>query len=206
MMIEYFTVSISSLEWKSAAAVASSYFGFFHQQACEANFGSGSPHLRLQHKEEFVHEFLIPQAAACLVEHGGLALFMFEGGLVGAFSAEGIVDVAHLQRPRQQRDFFTAQSIWVSAAVPMLMVVTDDGQHVAQTAQRAADVLTGDRMLLHDHPLFGSQIVMFFQDSVGDGDLPQIVQESPALECKHVFRTEAEVHPKVSGISRQSLA
>src|SRR6266404_8040125 len=99
-------------------------------------------------------QFLIPQAATGLVEHGGLALFVAERRLVRALGAERVVDVAHLQNSGKQRDLGAAQPVWISAAVPMLMMMTDDRQHVAQTTQWPADVLTGDGMLLHDLPLF----------------------------------------------------
>src|SRR3954470_15027421 len=185
MTIEYFTKSISSLEWKNCAAVASSHSGFFHQRDFGAN-GLGSPHLRLQHEEKFVHQLAVPKAAACLVEHGGLALHVAKGRLIRPFRSQRIVNVANLQSTREQRDALPAKPIGVAAAVPVLVVMADYGQHAAQAAQWPADVLTGDRMLLDDYPLFRRQIIVFLQDRVRDGDLPQVVQIAATLEREHI--------------------
>src|SRR4051812_11791718 len=170
MTIEYFTKSISSLEWEKYAAVASSHSGFFHQRDFGAN-GLGSPHLRLQHEEKFVHQLAVPQAAACLVEHGGLALHVAKGRLIRPLRSQRIVNVPNLQSSREQRDIFPAKPIGVAAAIPVLVMVADDGQHVAQAAQRTADVLASHWMLLHDHPFVGRQVDVFLQDRVRNSDL-----------------------------------
>src|SRR5438094_2412955 len=126
MTIEYFTRSISSLEWKKTAAVANSHSGFFHRQGIEANT-SGGAHLRLQHEEKFVDQFLVPKSSAGLIEHGGLALLVPQRGLVRPLRAQRIVDVTHLERACQYGDICPAQSVRISAAVPMLMMMADDG-------------------------------------------------------------------------------
>ena len=76
-----------------------------------------------------------------------------------------------------------SEAVRVAAAVPVLVVMADDRQHQLQRAQRLADGLAGQRMLLHHAPLFrGEGLPAFLQNLVGYADLAQIVQIAAALQ------------------------
>src|SRR3982751_5529808 len=101
---------------------------------------------------------------------------MRQGRLVGPCGAQRIVYVDDLQDARQQRNLIAPKSIRVSAAVGVFVVMPNDRQHQPQGLQWLADVLSRDRVTLHDLPFFGSQVAPLLQNLVGDSDFAEIVQ------------------------------
>ena len=76
-------------------------------------------------------------------------------------------------------------------------MMTDDGEHKAQRLQRLADIFSRHRMLLHDGPLFLSEVRTFFENLVGHGNLAEIVQVAAAAKGDERFVVEAEMFSKV---------
>ena len=60
---------------------------------------------QLEHGDEFVDQFGVPEAAEGLLAHGRGGLLMAEGGFVGASGDQGVVDIDDLQDTRKQRNF-----------------------------------------------------------------------------------------------------
>ena len=110
--------------------------------------------------------------------------------LVRTLGAQRVVHVHHLQNARQQGDIGAFERVRISRAIPVLVMVANDGQHVAKGAQRFHDVLADDGMLAHDLPLIGCKVRALAQDLVGHGNFADIVQIAAALQCHDVFMVE----------------
>src|SRR2546423_7902439 len=95
--------------------------------------------------------------------------------------------------------------IGITAAVPVLMMVPDDGQHVAKGLQRPADALSDGRMLFHDLPLLGRQTCALLEDIVGNGDLSEIMKVAAALQGNDAVTIQADVVPQVGSQMCQPL-
>jgi len=88
----------------------------------------------------------------------------------------------------------------------MFMMVANNGQNQAQRLQWLADILAGNRMLLHDFPFFRPQVAAFFQDLIGHGNLAEVVQESAASQGDSAVILKVEVSPHLGSIERQAFA
>ncbi len=92
--------------------------------------------------------------------------------------AERIIDIDDLQNSRKQRNLLAHQSVWISASVPVFMMMSNDRQHESQRTQRLTNGFTDSRMLLHDLPIIGRKVHTLFQDLIGNSDFSEVVKIS----------------------------
>ena len=88
--------------------------------------------LAFNQPDELVRQFAVAPAVLCLFVDLLEYRTHREWWLVGPLRAERIEDVNNLKDSCCNRDFFAAQPIWVSAAIPPLMVVTNDRKNLAE--------------------------------------------------------------------------
>src|SRR5947209_7326935 len=86
------------------------------------------------------------------------------------------------------------------------MMVANDGQHAPERPQRPADGLSGDRMLLHDRPLFRGEARSLLQNVVRDRDLADVVQIAAALQGEDRVVVESDMASEAAGIGGESSA
>src|SRR5262249_29564765 len=98
------------------------------------------------------------------------------------------------------------EPVRIAGSVPMLMMMADDRQHIAERLERAADGFADDGMLPHDVPLFRSQGGAFLEDFVRDGDFSKVMQVAAALQGNDAVAVETELLAEVGGVVRQTLA
>ena len=96
-----------------------------------------------------------------------------------------------------------AQAVGITAAIRMLMMISDNGKYQAQRFQRAADVFAGDGVLLHDRPFFWGEIRPFFQDFIGHGDFSQVVEIAAAAQGHNRFFCQSQMASKIAGVLGQ---
>src|SRR5262249_54542482 len=145
------------------------------------NSKSSRTTLRLEHMEEFAHEFVVPQSMLCLIEHRVASLCLWQCRLIRPGCHQSVVDVNNLEHARKDWDVMALESIRISGTVPILVVVADDRQHFAKRLQRLTDGLAVSRMPLHHIPLFRSELAAFLQDLIWNFNFAQIMQITTAL-------------------------
>ena len=138
--------------------------------------------------------------------HGDGRLFMGQRRLVGTRRAERVINIHNLKNSGEKRNFAPQQTVGISAAIEVLMMVADDGQHQAQRSQWAADIFAGDGMALHDLPFFRCEVSALFQDFIRDSDFPQIMKIAAATKGNNFFFIEQQMSSEIAGILSQSLA
>src|SRR3970282_2729862 len=75
-----------------------------------------------------------------------------------------------------QGDALTAEAVRVALAVPVLVVVVDDGEDVHQERHALADLAAAVAVLLDDGELVRRELAALFEDGVRHDDLANIVQ------------------------------
>src|SRR4051812_23743274 len=88
----------------------------------------------------------------------------------------------------------------------MFVMMADDGQNRSKRLQRLADIFAYLRMQTDGLPLIGTQVCALFQYLVGDGNLPQVMQESSTPQCHLIIKAQTEMRPEFAGIGGKSLA
>src|SRR5271154_2885958 len=86
----------------------------------------------VEHREKLRDQLFVPEASLRFGTHRDCGVFVAKCRLIGTRGTESIVDVRYLQDARQQRDFACSQTVGVSAAVGVLVVMANDWQHEAQ--------------------------------------------------------------------------
>ena len=107
---------------------------------------------------------------------------MRERLLVHAIAGQGVVDVDQCHDLRRYGNLLALQPIGVSAAVVALVMPAAD---VARSAHQGAVAVLHHALQhigadggvgLHDLELLGRQLARLVQDTVGDGQFPQVMQ------------------------------
>lgn len=82
---------------------------------------------------------------------------MIDGVFVGPLATQGVIDVTNLHEARGKRDCLALESMWITAAIPSLMVVKGDLRTHASVGRMTVGKNTGAqrRMAFHDGPFFG---------------------------------------------------
>src|SRR5437868_3568936 len=86
------------------------------------------------------------------------------------------------------------------------MMMADDGQHLAQRLQGAADAFADAGVLLHDLPLIERKRSSLLEDVVRDSDLAQIMQVAATLQGNNAVIVEVEQLAQLAGISCETCA
>src|SRR5436309_2916158 len=100
------------------------------QGSTETSLGGHSP--ASKHGEEFADDFRVPESGAGFFLHRPLGVFMRQRRLVWTRGSERVIDIDDLENAGEQWDLRTLQSVWISRAVPMLMMAADYGKHIPQ--------------------------------------------------------------------------
>src|SRR5260370_6302773 len=101
-----------------------------------------------------------------------------ESFAVGPIGRQGVVDIGDLNDVRIERDALSPKSIGVSASIYPFVVVADDGEDLAKRFEGLADVLSHDRMLLHDGGFLGSQAARLQENVVRHGYFADVVDQT----------------------------
>src|SRR4029453_8364486 len=80
----------------------------------------------------------------------------------------------------QERDLIAGEAIRIAAAIAPLVMMTDDWTNQLERAQRAAQVVANYRMLLHQRMLGAGKPRLLEQHSIGNRNLPNVVEECAA--------------------------
>ena len=124
-------------------------------------------------------------------EHAYAALYLALHRLVGrarlavrTFLGDGVVRVDDRNDPGPEWDLVTAKVVWIAAAVPSLVVGSDNGRHELSKLQRLDDRRPDPGMLAHVRPV--------------------LLVERPGLE-EHVLRHADEHCRQTNGVARQGV-
>ncbi len=111
------------------------------------------------------------------------------GPAVGAVAGHRLERVAGMDDARLNGNSLATEPIRVAAAVPSLMLRSDDRSDPRQEWDRGHDPFADYRMLLHDSHLFVIEGPRLVQDVAGHADLSDVVEQRSVLEeAQHVSR------------------
>ena len=80
---------------------------------------------------------------------------------------------------------FAFQPVWVTAAVPLFVMLMGNGKGGAQIVNGRQHFIRIDRMLLHDVPFFLGQFIRLKEYRIRDAHFAYIVQERAAADVFH---------------------
>src|SRR5947208_7815019 len=110
--------------------------------------------------------------------------------MIRALARQGIEDIDNADDLSEQRHLPVAKSIGITRAIEPLVVMPDDGAHLAERAEPGAQRIADDRMLAHHARLLRVERAAFEEHAVGYRDLTDVVQESAAAERGQVHLVE----------------
>ena len=141
----------------------------------------GGP-VALQSGRKGGNNFRIPLTLLSLIFQGGFGVGRVHGLTVRTVAREGIKYIGYLENPRHYRDVVAGQTVGITAAVPVLMVVPDDGQHIPEASQRVDYGLPNYRMGAHNLPFPIVEGAGLQEDGVRDADLAHVMQITGTFE------------------------
>src|SRR5215472_11112463 len=132
----------------------------------------------IQHRvEKNGHQALIERASRFRQEP--LArLTIRESGSVRAVRGERVVHVGDGHDARAQGNRRAGKPVGVAAAIVALVMVADDERAVGEELERGHDLGAGERMPSHHAPFVVGERTWLAQDTLGYGDLAEVVEES----------------------------
>ena len=107
----------------------------------------------------------------------GEGLLLGLGRTVGTLFPEGLIDIAHCENPCLGRNFLGAEAEGIAAPVQFFVVVGRPAADLLKVGDSLQQMEGMEAVLAHAQPFPFRERVWLFQDTVGDGELPQIVQK-----------------------------
>src|SRR5713226_8195600 len=124
----------------------------------------------------------------------------FHRRLVGTVGGHGVEGVRDSNDARHQRNIGRFLAVRIAAAVHVLVVQLDAGNHFLELRDRAHDVGAFDGVLLHQVELFRSQGAGLFEDAVVHADFTDIVQERGDADFVEILGGKAELLAYEEGV------
>src|SRR5882724_5215314 len=155
---------------------------------------------------EFVQDRPIPPAALYFFPQDGKGLFLGKRLAVGPVRGKRVVNVRDLKDARGEWNLRALQSVRVPGAILLFMVVTNDGQHIAEGSEWGANSLAYHGVPLHDFSLFRSQWSGFEQDVLRHGQLADIVYQTASAQSDAQVLGQTQFFPQRNGIFRKAIA
>ena len=94
---------------------------------------------------------------------------------ISAVGGHGIVGVGHRDDAADERDSVGAQALWITGAVPGLMVTVAAGNDIAHEWDRLEDALALCRMRAKHGQLLRCELAGLVEPIVADADLAHVV-------------------------------
>ena len=126
-------------------------------------------------------------------------------GLVRPFGGQGVVAVHDVHDPGEQRDTVALEAVRISRPIRPLVVMPDDGTHVFERSQLAAQPMADDRMLLHHRPLRGVRRPGFSSMTSGMPTLPTSCRNAPRSKRDELVVVEPETRAERRGVARETF-
>jgi hypothetical protein len=111
---------------------------------------------------------------------------------VGAVRCHRIIGVRNVDNPRFDRDSFARLAVGIPAAIPVLMMQFHRRKIWRQSLHPFQNAAPGPRVLLDQREFFPSETARLLQDTVGNADLANIVQQSANPDSFNLTRIEIE--------------
>ena len=129
----------------------------------------------------------VEEALVGLPLHGRDGFLLRHPPAVGAVGHEGVVHVGDGHDPRHYGDVGALQSVRITGAVQLLVVVTDDVEGALQCRREGLGHLTADDRVIPDGlGLFGAQGTRLVEDRIGNAYLADVVEDPPDPEGIYV--------------------
>ena len=111
---------------------------------------------------------------------------------IGPLAGHGVVAVDDAQGPAEERDRLAGQAVGVALAVEALVMVAHARDELL-VEERPHDLGADAGVLAHELPLLRGERAGFAEDTVGDADLADVVQEGDVLDLLKTVRGPARV-------------
>src|ERR1019366_1133535 len=112
--------------------------------------------------------------------------------LIEMLSLHRIVGFSHRNNTRSLWDVLTTQMLGIATAIPTLMVIAHHRHQVAQEGTRLQDLCAQFRMFMQPCTLRGRKRSALLKQCIGNGHLPNVVQESSHTNSAHHFSIQSQ--------------
>src|SRR6266852_5288206 len=159
------------------------------------------------HKQfELIDQGTIPPATLYFLPHDGKGLFRGKRLAVGPVRSKRVINVRDLKDARGERNLCALQPVRVPGAVLLLMVVTNDRQHITEGSEWGANFLANHGVTLHDLSFFRSQWSGFEQYVLRHGQLADIVYQAASAQSDAQVLGQTQLFPQRNRILRKAIA
>jgi hypothetical protein len=124
-----------------------------------------------------------------------------QGGLVDAGADQGIVDIHDVDDPRLQGDSVAGQSVWIAAAIPVLVMAAGDAPGALEERAGGEHAFAGHGVGLHDAAFLVGKPPGLLEDAVGHMHLADVVKNGREADRFGLLRAQSDAPRQQFGMA-----